>query len=106
VRATDWVRIISGSFDEGGFRDVADLKVRVGIAEYPNASCPAQLGRWSLSWAPKWTASPPASLTYSCVDGGVNYAALESWTRNAGAESCKCDPVFSMPGVRATVSCK
>jgi hypothetical protein len=105
------VYLTAGSYENGDLLGVATLAVRVGTPpsrSYPNAICPAELGRWALSYAPIWRAVEPESFTYRCLDGGEAHVPSESptWTRDAPPEDCRCKAVFATPGVRSTIECE
>jgi hypothetical protein len=105
------VHLIAGNYEDGNLVGVVTLSVRVGTGlqrSYPNATCPSQLGRWALSYAPIWQGVEPESFTYSCLDGGEAHFPISdlSWTRDAPPEECRCKPVFTTPGVRSTIECE
>jgi hypothetical protein len=111
VWAGDRVHLISGSYENGDLLGVATLSVRVGAGlprTYPNASCPAGLGRWALSYSPIWRAVEPESFTYACLDGGEAHvpSLVPTWTRDSPPEDCRCNAVFDTPGVRSTIECE
>jgi hypothetical protein len=110
IYGADRVHLMTGSYENGNLIGVATLSVRVGMMPprtYPNATCPAQLGRWTLSYAPVWRAVQPESFTYACLDDGEAHipSLSPTWTRDAPPEQCRCTAVFDAPGVRSTIAC-
>jgi hypothetical protein len=103
-KSSQLVTILSARATSEDLRDVATLVVRTG-SQYPNGSCPAGAGRWSLSWAPVWRRVEPEEFVYMCLDEGEAYSSVEQWERSSEQEVCHCSAVWETPDARGVVSC-